>query len=339
MLALPFAIKDYEIHTTVSIGVALYDKNVKEPNDVLSQADLALYRAKDGGRNQFHFHSIELDTKVRERVTIAEELHAALQNHELELYYQPQVAIPSGRIIGVEALMRWNHPRRGMILPEVFIPIAEKTGLIVAMGRWAIEAACRQMQLWRDIGIEPSSMGVNVSAVQIRSSPEFDQEIEDVLHRTGTDPKALELELTESILMETTETHNEILHRLRKMGVRIAIDDFGTGYSSLQYLQSYPITRIKIAQQFMREAADFPNDAAIVRATIGLAQGLKIDLIAEGVETQAQATFLNAAGCPAIQGYYFSRPVNAKHMTVLLRQKKFDYLRRTAQPLSQHALQ
>jgi EAL domain-containing protein (putative c-di-GMP-specific phosphodiesterase class I) len=323
VLAQPFAVDGNELHATVSIGIALYDGNTREPADMLSQADLALYRAKDGGRNQYHFHSLDLDTKVREHVALAEELHAAVENREFELHYQPQVDIASGRIVGVEALMRWNHPRRGLISPSLFIPVAEKTGLIVAMGRWAIGDACRQYARWRDEGIAPSVVSVNISAVQVRAVPDLDHEVAAVLAENRIGPNILELELTESILIETTEMHNDILIRLRRAGARLAIDDFGTGYSSLEYLHTYPINRIKIAQQFMRELPENQSDAAIVRATIGLARALKIDLVAEGVETAEQLALLRAAGCRVVQGYYFSRPVDAGRMSQQLREKRF----------------
>jgi diguanylate cyclase (GGDEF)-like protein/PAS domain S-box-containing protein len=323
-LALPFSIGEKNIHATASIGISLFDKSITDPNDLLVQADLALYRAKEAGRAQFHFHSCDLDIKVRERVAVAEELHAALKNGELELYYQPQVEIPSGRIIGLEALIRWNHPTRGLVPPSQFIPIAEKSGLIVALGSWVIEEGCRQLEKWQAQELAVPILGINLSAAQFRNPPNLMREVESALSRLKLGRNVLEFELTESVLIETTEAHSDILKRLRKLGVRIAIDDFGTGYSSLEYLHAYPVDRIKIAQQFMSRVITDPGDAAIVKATIGLADALKLEIIAEGVETVEQLTFLSKAGCQNIQGYYFSRPVPAAAAAKLLQRGKFD---------------
>ncbi len=324
-LAEPFKLDSSDIHATVSIGISLYDGTIAEANDLLMQADLALYRAKEAGRDQFHFHSADLDAKVRERVAIGEELHNALKNGELELYYQPQVETPSGKITGVEALMRWNHPTRGMVSPGQFIPIAEKTGVIAAMGTWAIEEACGQVERWRAEGIAVPSMGVNVSAVQFRNPAALLAVVENALRRWDIGRGVLELELTESLLIEATEAHSDTLDRLREIGVRIAIDDFGTGYSSLEYLHAYPIDRLKIAQQFMRRVPGDAGDNAIVKATVDLANALKLDIIAEGVETREQLDFLSKAGCRTIQGYYFSRPVPAKAAAQILSRGILDF--------------
>lgn len=324
-LAEPFSVNGNEVHVTVSIGISIYDASTSEPNDLLMQADLALYRAKESGRNQFHFHSGNLDTDVRERVAIGEDLYAAIENDELELHYQPQVEIPSGRIVGMEALIRWHHPKRGLIWPDVFIPVAEKSSIIGALGKWTINRACRQIEIWREEGLSPPLVGINVSAAQFRDPAEFIGIVQAALKQHAVEPWKLELELTESVLVETTARHDDILDKLRALGLRIAIDDFGTGYSSLQYLHSYPISRIKIAQQFVRDVTGGTGDAAIVRAVIELAHALNLALIAEGVETSAQAAFLGQAGCNTIQGYYFSPPVPAETMGDLLRAGKFAY--------------
>ena len=283
------------------------------------QADLALYRAKEDGRNCFRFHNVDLDRLVQERVVIADELRGAIDRDELELHYQPQVELRSGRIVGLEALLRWNHPKRGQIPPSLFIPIAERTGQIQLLGQWVFDAACRQLRSWQDDLLAPDRLGVNVSALQLKGSTELDREVAASLDKWGIAPGMIEIELTESVLMDITQQHNERLERLRKLGVRIAIDDFGTGYSSLSYLVNYPISRVKIAQELVFGVDTDSRSATVVRAAIRLAHELGIEIIAEGVETEGQEKFLLSAGCEYGQGYYFSRPVDAERATELLR--------------------
>jgi diguanylate cyclase (GGDEF)-like protein/PAS domain S-box-containing protein len=320
----PFMLAGKEIHATCSIGISLCEKGATLPDDLLVQADLALYRAKEGGRAQFHFHSADLDVQVRERVAIGEELYTALKTGQLQLYYQPQVEIPSGRITGLEALIRWNHPVRGMVSPAEFIPIAEKSGLIVALGSWVIAESCRQIEAWRAEGIVVPLVGVNVAAAQFRNPEALVAEVASALQKLHGGTGVLELELTESTLLDTGGAHGDVLQRLRAAGARIAIDDFGTGFSSLQYLHAYPVDRIKIAQEFMRRTTTDSGAVAIVKATIGLAEALKLQIIAEGVETLEQLTFLSKAGCRNIQGYYFSQPLPADAIAPLLRHGRFD---------------
>ena len=307
------------VHTSASIGISIFAATLNSPDEMMTQADLALYRSKQSGRNSFSFHSLELDAEARERAAISGDLHAALERNELELHYQPQVDIASGRITGLEALLRWNHPERGMILPAVFIPIAEVTGMILPLGRWALDEACRQFQRWNRAGLTLPLLAINFSAAQFKASPNLDDELEQIFASYGIDPGKIELELTESALMEATETSSRMIERLRSLGVGIAIDDFGTGYSSLAYLRSYRVSRLKIAQDFVRDIATHSGDAAIVRATIGLARELGIDVVAEGVETAAALRLIEAAGCRCVQGYYFSRPVPADMAGELLR--------------------
>ena len=307
------------VHASVSIGISIFAATLTSPDEMMTQADLALYRSKHGGRNSFSFHSRELDTEARERAAISSDLHAALDRNELELHYQPQVEIASGRITGLEALLRWNHPERGAISPAVFIPIAEVTGMIVPLGRWVLEEACRQFQRWKRERLTLPLLAINFSAAQFKASPNLDDELEQVFACYGIDPGRIELELTEFALMEATEGSSRMIERLRSLGVGIAIDDFGTGYSSLAYLRSYRVSRLKIAQDFVRDIATHAGDAAIVRATIGLARELGIDVVAEGVETAAALRLVEAAGCRCVQGYYFSRPVPADVAGELLR--------------------
>ena len=318
-LSAPFSIKGHKIRITSSIGISLYSPEVAGAEAMMMQADLALYGAKDDGRNRYCFHSQDLDLVVRDRVRVADELRLALDQGELELYYQPQVELSTGRIIGLEALIRWNHKTRGLLTPAAFIPVAERTGAILPLGKWIFDTACQQLKLWHAEGIAPPVLSVNVSGVQLKNAAELEREVEESLGRWNIDPGDMELELTESVLMEATQRHSNTLQNLRRLGTKIAIDDFGTGYSSLKYLTQYPVNRLKLAQEFvLRVTVDYRN-AAVVRAAIRLANELGLEVIAEGVETEAQVRFLLGAGCEQAQGYYFSRPVTAQKATELLR--------------------
>ena len=310
-----------QIDATASIGIAYFGPDVADPEEMLKQADMALYRAKDTGRNQYHFHSEALDVAIIERVTLASDLRHGLDRGEFELYYQPQVEAASGRIIGIEALARWHHPKQGLLLPGHFIPIAEKTGAILPLGRWVIDRVCRQINAWRAEQLTPPIVALNVSALQMKSVPEFDAELMHCLRTWEIEPSAIEIELTESVLMATTREHRGIINRLNENGVSIAIDDFGTGYSSLTYLRAYRVSHIKIAQEFIQHIEEGSGDVAIVRAALSLARELGIKVIAEGVETAYQLRLLVEAGCRYVQGYYFSAPVSASAMAEMLRRK------------------
>jgi len=323
VLDVPFIINGHKISVTSSIGIAQFSRDIAGPEAMMVQADLALYGAKDEGRNCYRFHSPDLDRQVHERVRVADELRSALDNGELELHYQPQVELATGRITGVEALVRWNHKTRGLLTPASFISIAERTGAIQPLGNWIFGEACRQLKTWQARGIAPRVLAVNISGVQLKSA-ELEQEVEASIAEWGINPGDIEIELTESVLMEVTQRHGATLESLRRLGLRIAIDDFGTGYSSLKYLTTYPVNRLKLAQEFVfRVTVDYRN-AAVVRAAIRLAHELGIDVIAEGVETEAQMRFLIGAGCEEAQGYFFSRPVPAAQMTALLREGRIE---------------
>ena len=316
----PYSIGSSQLHVTASIGVSIYRDKLTKPEDILGEADLALFEAKASGRNRYCFHSEALEIAMLQRVTMVDDLRAALDHGEFEVYYQPQVEVPSQKLVGLEALLRWNHPTRGLLTAGDFIPIAEKTWMIGAIGQWVLSKVLRQLQVWAIEGISPRVTAVNLSAAQLISPPDFLPELMRGLSADHLDPEKLELELTKSLLMETGHGDGGVVNRLRELGVRIAIDDFGTGYSSLEYLLTYRVNRIKIAQQFVNGLPDDHSSAAIVRATIGLAREFDIEIIAEGVETDGQLEFLMHAGCTCIQGFYFSRPVPAAQATQLLRQ-------------------
>jgi len=318
ILAEPFAIDGSEIHITASIGIALSDPKAATADEVIVHADLALYRAKQEGRNCFRFHSAELDREVRDRVVLAEELRNALGNGELRLRFQPQVELRSGRIVGAEALLRWQHPRLGSLEPSKFIPAAERAGLIGALGEWAFEQACRQMSVWHERGLAPDILAIDLFASQIKSGEQLERLLRTVLDKYRIEPFSMEVELTESVLMSVTVQHGESLQRLRDLGLRIAVDNFGTGCSSLSYLSRYPVTRLKIAHELVFGVTGDARKATVVRAAIRLARELGIDCIADGVESREQADFLVASGCAVGQGCYFGGPHEAERLTTLL---------------------
>ena len=263
-----------------------------------------------------------MDAEVQTRVTLGAELRVALDQGQLFLMYQPQVAIDTGRIAGMEALVRWRHPQRGILAPGLFILIAEQIGIIAKLGHWVLWEACLQGKAWLDAGLEPVRIAVNVSALQFRAPVALEADIVAALAQTGFPPRKLELELTETVLMDASREHSDLLRRLRQTGVTVAIDDFGTGYSSLEYLKRFSTNRIKIAQNFVTKLETTPGDAAIVRATIALAHELNIDIIAEGVETYAQLALLKSWGCGEIQGYLFAKPLTAEAAGAALRDGK-----------------
>jgi diguanylate cyclase (GGDEF)-like protein len=317
-LARPFVVDGHEARITCSVGIAPYGPEVANPDALMVQADLALYRAKEEGRDCLRFHSEEFDLRIRERVALAADLRGAIDRDEMRLFYQPQVDIASGRIVGLEALARWQHPQRGLIGPSTFIPIAERTGSIVPLGQWVFEEACRQLHAWQRRGLAPGVLAVNVSAVQLKPHAGFDRFIAAALARWRIDPRDIEIELTESVLMDASGHAADIFETFHRIGLRTAIDDFGTGYSSLSYLTNYPVTRLKIAPDLMFGVDAGKRSATVVRAAIRLARELDIACVAEGVETKAQANFLLSAGCETAQGYYFGPPVGAAEMTRLL---------------------
>jgi EAL domain-containing protein (putative c-di-GMP-specific phosphodiesterase class I) len=267
-----------------------------------------MYCAKENGCNNFRFFTKDMNAQAVERLKLENGLRLALEKKELFLVYQPQIEIATGRIIGLEALLRWQHPELGLVPPDKFIRIAENSGLIVPIGEWVLRTACSQARKWQDEGLLAVPVAVNVSAVQFRQA-DFCERIGRVLWETGLAPQYLELELTESLLLSNADTRFSVLQDLRAMGLKLAIDDFGTGYSSLSYLKHFPVSKLKIDRSFIRDVAVNPDDAAITTAIISMAKSLNLKVIAEGVEDEAQMSFLRAHQCDEIQGYYFSKPL------------------------------
>ncbi len=319
-LSAPFHLGDTELHVTTSIGIALYSADLPTADALLTRAELALYRAKAEGRNRFCFYSADLDRLVQERVALTDEMRTGLSRGEFELYYQPQVEIPSGRIIGLEALIRWNHPRRGLLMPDMFIPMAEMVGLIAPLGRWVIDATCRQISEWAAAGLAAPKVSFNVSAAQFGALPDLEKHIFACLRRWNVRPEQIEMELTETVLMARFGGSGDMLKYFCDLGITIALDDFGTGYSSLRCLSRFQVSRLKVATEFVQGAVMRPKDAAIVRASVELARALGIEVIAEGAETRAQVDFLLSVGCDRVQGFYHSRPVSAAAAGRLVRQ-------------------
>ncbi|MES2000392.1 MAG: EAL domain-containing protein [Pseudomonadota bacterium] len=320
-LTAPHRIDQLELHVTVSIGISIYPEDGQDVDTLIKSADTAMYHAKENGRNNFQFFEPNMNALAVERHAIESGLRRALEWQELVLHYQPKINLESGTITGVEALVRWQHPQRGLILPEQFVWIAEDCGLIIPIGTWVLGEACRQAQSWQDAGLPPIAVAVNISAIQFRHR-DFLEHLTRILKDTGLAPHYLELELTESVLMHDATTTIAVLNGLKALGVRLAIDDFGTGYSSLSYLKHFQIDTLKIDQSFMRDithaSADTP-DAAIITAVVCMGKSLNQRVIAEGVETREQLAFLQAHGCGEGQGYFFSRPVTAEALLTLLR--------------------
>jgi diguanylate cyclase (GGDEF)-like protein/PAS domain S-box-containing protein len=325
VLAAPYPLGESEMHIGVSIGISPYMSETEGSDEMLTQADLALYRAKEEGRDQYCFHSADLDREVRDRVAITNDLRLAIERSELELYYQPQVELATGLIVGMEALIRWNHPSRGLLKPGDFLPIVEKTPLIVTFGQWVLDHACEQMNTWQKAGIAPPILAINLSLKQLRTGDKLVGSITQTLTKWGLSPKDLELDVTESMLADVTLHNNSVLDRLQQLGVKIAIDDFGTQYSSLDYLKTYRVSRVKIPRLMIDASTQDPEASAMVRAIIGVARELGIEVIAQGVETEAQRNLLSSVpSTTKVQGFYYSAPVRTGDATEMLRQRLIE---------------
>jgi diguanylate cyclase (GGDEF)-like protein len=314
----PWTIPQGDFNVTCSIGVALYPDDGKNADTLLKHADSAMYRAKEKGRNNFQFFTSELNALITERLELENKLRRALEREQFTLNFQPRVDLQSRRIIGLEALLRWNVPDQETIPPARFIPVAEEIGLIVPIGKWVLHTACAQAKAWQDMGLPPLLVSVNVSARQFRQD-NIVSTIADVLRETGLDASYLEIELTESTVMHDAEQFISMLGELSDLGVQIALDDFGTGYSSLSYLKRFPVDRLKVDRSFVQDIATDADDATIVRTIIALGHNLGLKVVAEGVETQEQIDFLRDNLCDELQGYFFGAPMPASEIVKLLK--------------------
>ncbi|MDB5545909.1 MAG: hypothetical protein JWO64_3058 [Hyphomicrobiales bacterium] len=310
--------EDSGLRTTASIGIAIHPDDGLDGEDLLKNADLAMYRAKAEQGNHFCFYAADMQARARNEALLDGELRRASENNEFVLYYQPQVDLASGEIVGAEALLRWNRPGVGIVGPGVFLPRAEENGLIVPINEWVLREACREAKSWQRMGLRPVRVGVNLSPVQFRKR-QMPLLIAQILGETGLEPGRLDLELTESIVVGDFDAVAQDLQQLLDLGVHISIDDFGTGYSSLSYVKKFPVDRLKIDQSFVRNLTTDGNDAAIIRAIVTLGHSLNLSVVAEGVETAEQLARLRAEGCDEVQGYYFGRPMPAEDFVAMLR--------------------
>jgi diguanylate cyclase (GGDEF)-like protein len=307
-LSTAFHIDTHELYITASIGISLYPANGLTPETLMKTADVAMYRAKEKGRNNFQFFALEMNERAHQALFLENNLRKAIDNQELALYYQPQVEITTGKTTGMEALIRWHHPTRGVIPPDKFIPMAEETGLIIPIGKWVINTACQQTMQWQQAGFPPCKVAVNISPRQFRQS-DLVETVAQALDESGLAACWLELEITENVLVEDVAQTITIMESLNSLGVSLAIDDFGTGYSSLSYLHRFPLSKLKIDRSFVQSIGGPAGNQAIVEAIIALACALDLEVIAEGIENQEQIAFLKERGCFYGQGFYFSRPL------------------------------
>ena len=321
VIAEPIEIDGQRLYITASIGITVYPDDGEDAETLLKNADNAMYRAKAVGRNCYEMSTQELSRSMQERLTLESGLHQAMERNEFEVYYQPQIDVRTMRIVGMEALLRWRHPERGLLLPGSFLSVAEERGFIVLIGDWVLRTALNQVRAFRDLGFPDFRVAVNLSARQFRELSLVDG-IESAVKQARVDPRLLELEITESVAMENLDLTFKVLERLRRTGISIAIDDFGMGHSSLSYLKRFPIDCLKIDRNFVEDLPDRFEDAAIVRSVIELAQGLNLRVVAEGVETKPQLDFLKEHGCREVQGFYFGFPVPAPQFQETLNQAR-----------------
>jgi diguanylate cyclase (GGDEF)-like protein/PAS domain S-box-containing protein len=314
----PHRIDQHDLHVTASIGIVTYPDDGTNVDTLMKHADFAMYRAKENGRDNRQFFERDVNMRALERQSLENDLRHALEREELTLHYQPKLNLQTGAIVGVEALIRWLHPELGLVPPAVFIPIAEESGLIVPIGRWVLAEACHQAQAWQDIGLAPIRIAINISAVELRAN-DFVEFMRMVLAETGLGSRFLELELTETFLMQDSASTLAVLYALKEIGLHLALDDFGTGYSSLNHLKRFPIDTLKIDRSFVNGIPGNSDDASIVGAMISMGSHLHMRVVAEGIETQEQLAFLQDRACPFGQGYYFSHPVAAGECAQLLR--------------------
>ncbi len=326
-LSKSYHINEKEVYVTASIGIAIFPYDGYNTEELIKNADTAMYHAKEMGKNNYQFFSEEMNNRVKQRMELENNLRHAIERDEFVMYYQPQVNSNTGEIIGLEALIRWNHPVYGLMSPANFIPVAEESGLILPIGEWTVEEVCRQIKEWEDDSIFMNiPVTVNISGKHF-SQYDFSEFVENLIGKTGINPQRLALEITETDIMKDFEKSNIIFKKLKKIGVSIAIDDFGTGYSSLSYLKNFSVNTIKIDRTFIKDIINDNNNASITKAIIALAENLKLSIIAEGVETKEQLDFLRENGCFNIQGFYFSEPLEVKKLTELITNNKGKLLK------------
>jgi diguanylate cyclase (GGDEF)-like protein/PAS domain S-box-containing protein len=316
-VAEPIDVDGHRLYVTTSIGIAVYPDDGQDAETLLKNADNAMYRAKSEGRNTYQTSTEEMSRSMHERLTLESGLHQAMERNEFDVYYQPQIDVATMKVCGMEALLRWKHPERGILTPAAFMNVAEERGFIVPIGEWVLRTACKQAKTFRDAGLPEFRVAVNLSARQFREQGMVDS-IENALKQSGLDPQSLELEITESVAMENVDLTVKQLNRLRRTGITIAIDDFGMGHSSLSYLKRFPIDALKIDRNFVEDLPERAEDAAIVRSVIELAQGLNLRVVAEGVETKPQLDFLKEQNCREVQGFYFGFPVPPQEFQKML---------------------
>ena len=313
----PFVIEEQEITVTASIGTSLFPTDEENVDKLIKYAESAMHHTKKSGGDQYQFFSSEMNIKAKTRIEMERSLRRAIEHEHFLLYYQPKVDAGSNKIVGMEALIRWQDPEKGLISPGIFIPLAEETGLIEPIGLWVLKEACKQNKQWQDMGLQPICVSVNVSGRQFRV-PDFVDKVKTVLEDSGLLPQYLELEITESLLVGNTEDIINKLHQIRNLGCYLSIDDFGTGYSSLSYLTRFPISSLKIDRAFIQDIETSQNSIEVARAIIGLSQGLNLEVIAEGAESAEHIDFLRQNGCNTVQGFYYSRPVPPEEFEKLL---------------------
>ncbi len=324
-IAIPWLLDGTELVTSATIGISIYPDDGQNSAELLKNAEAAMIQAKEKGYGNYQFFTVELNKLISERLGLENSLRKAIYNDEFVLHYQPQIDIVTGGVVGVEALIRWQHPVQGMIEPGKFISIAEATGLIIPIGEWVIKEVCRQNQSWQCHGLV-IPIAINISAVQF-SQADFCNMIEMILTRTGIDPCLLEIELTEGVVMKDADQAINGLKRLKELGLRLSIDDFGTGYSSLSYLRRFPIDKLKIDQSFVRYMTTDNASLAIIESIIALGHSLGLIVIAEGVETEQELEMLRQRHCQEVQGYYFARPMSADQLTTLFDEGKLQSLK------------
>jgi EAL domain-containing protein (putative c-di-GMP-specific phosphodiesterase class I) len=321
-------IHGHDVNLSASIGVCVYPADGKDSATLLANADIAMYQAKVLGRKQFCIFSSSMSDRAAEKYQMEAALRRALDEDRFRMHYQPKIDIVSGRVTGVEALIRWEHPELGLVAPDRFIPLAEETGLIIAIGKWTLNEVCARSKAWEELGLPPMIMSINLSGSQLMH-PEFVRECAAALKAADRKPELFELEITESMVMQNPERATQLMDELRAIGIRLAIDDFGTGYSSLAYLKQFPVHTLKVDQSFVRDLPHNLDDVAITRAVIAMAHSLNMNVIAEGVERKEQLTLLEAEGCDEFQGFYCARALPEAELVPFLREHIAE-LRRAA---------